>query len=91
MADAESVQRERELAELRARIAAEHLGDADRAALLRNRTEDGLRREAERLRAEYGPRMGLPVSGSLSPEAEFWRARQRRLAQRERLWPEAAS
>jgi hypothetical protein len=47
------------LTELRARVAEEHFGDAEYADVLRNQTEDGLRSEAERLRARgLGPSPG---------------------------------
>ena len=66
------------LTELRARVAEEHFGDAEYADVLRNQTEDGLRSEAERLRARgLGP---SPGNGSPSWAAEVWRNARRQEA-----------
>jgi hypothetical protein len=76
-----------DLPALRALIAEQHLGDGRYGDFLHNRTADGLRREAERLR----PRLGLFGPDRPSPEAAWFLHRQEQARWHERLFGSGAA
>lgn len=73
---------EDQLAELKRRIAAQHLGDPELGRALRGGNAAQLREDAERLREEAG----LRDNGRPSLRAEVWAWRRRRTKLAERLF-----
>jgi hypothetical protein len=62
------------LAQLRRRVAREHLGNEEHGMRLHGRNAQQLREDAERLRVE----LRMRDDGRPSPQAELWVYRQRR-------------
>ena len=72
--------------DLRAEIAAQHLGDSDLGERLKGENVEQLRADAERLREEAR----ISGSGRPTPQAAFWLFQEKQRAMHERLFGKSA-